>query len=174
MKNRSIEITMLNVVISKIQGRKRRDVCRVKRTFSQRKRERERGIVPIVFLAVLTIVITTSDLHFSHGITFPAGECKFERESGFRGSRNSRRQAVSRGTAYNLCGIAYHYRFNRASTICLNDAQDRSYRYLCAPLSAARRVRETNTFRVGYYLRFLKRFLKRSEYLRIRKIVYKN
>ena len=126
--------------------------------FLAKKRKRERGIVPIVFLAVLTIVITTSDLHFSRGITFPAGECKFERESGFRGSRNSRRQAVSRGTAYNLCGIAYHYRFNRASTICLNDAQDRSYRYLCAPLSAARRVRETNTFRVGYYFRFLKRF----------------
>lgn len=92
MKNRSIEITISNVVISKIQGGKRRDVCWIKRTSSQRERE----IVPVVFLVVLTIVITTSDPHFSRGITFPAGECKFQRRAG-SGARGIQEDKLYRG-----------------------------------------------------------------------------
>lgn len=57
---------------------------------------REREIVPVVFLVVLTIVITTSDPHFSRGITFPAGECKFQRRAG-SGARGIQEDKLYRG-----------------------------------------------------------------------------
>lgn len=85
MKNeKSIDrMAISNVVIRTkilVDGRKRRrDESWIERTFPPL---RASETIVLVFLAVLTIVITTSDLHFSRGITFPAGECKFERRAG--------------------------------------------------------------------------------------------
>lgn len=144
-----------NVVIRTkilVDGRKRRrDESWIERTFPPL---RASETIVLVFLAVLTIVITTSDLHFSRGITFPAGECKFERRagSGREGLAEFKKKTTCiAGNGYNLCGIAYHYRFNDPpSTICLNDVWGSIISIFM------RSSVGSNTFRVRYYFpRFL-------------------